>query len=164
MASASENVPISSQLPKEPVVATESQKLVDQTMSKKVNTVIYFVYFVLILLGVGTGYLLHRNLSGGKGIGSGEKVTMTKTEKVEGLNDAKTFADPAEGIVEKGGVDTEGTHKLIREGGPSKTVALVSSVLDLDDYIGKKVTVWGQTFPPQKAGWFMDVGKIELRE
>jgi len=143
--------------------APEDENSVNATVSKKINTVVYLVYLLLIILGVGTGYLLHRTINSGGALG-GDKVTMTKSEKVEGVSDTATFKDWAEGAIEKGGIEDEGTHKLIREGGPSQTVVLVSSVLDLDEYTGKKVKVWGQTFPPQKAGWFMDVGKIELLE
>lgn len=131
---------------------------------KQTKRTVLVVYFVLILMGIGTGYLLHQSLNN-KGILPGtQKVTMTKTDKMAGVNDTEAFKDSAEGVIEKGGVDGEGTHKLTREGGPSQTAALVSSVLDLDEYDGKKVKVWGQTYPPKKAGWFMDVGKIELRE
>ena len=45
----------------------------------------------------------------------------------------------------KGGIDGEGTHKLIRDGGPSKTAYLTSSVIDLDQFVGKKVKIWGET-------------------
>ncbi len=121
------------------------------------------VYVILMLLGIGTGYLLSRNT---KLTGSpiGQSSGMIKTEKVQGLADTKTFKDSAEGTIEKGGINGEGTHKLIREGGPSQTAYLVSSVVELDSYIGKKVKVWGETFAAQKAAWLMDVGKIEILE
>ena len=137
--------------------------LEEQERMKKTKGTVGMVYGVLVLLGVVTGYLLHASLvkGGVPGLPSA-KVTMTKTDKVVGLTDTSTFKDWAEGTLEKGSVDGEGTHKLIREGGPSQTAALVSSVLDLDEYVGKKVKVWGQTYPPKKAGWFMDVGKIEI--
>jgi len=47
-------------------------------------------------------------------------------------------------VIQKGGSDSEGTHQLIRDGGPSQTVYLVSSVVDMDQFVGKKVKVWGQ--------------------
>lgn len=127
------------------------------------KVVIVMVYVILVFLGVGTGYLLFRNTKL-----TSESVAQTpgmiKTEKVEGLADTKTFKDSAEGTIEKGGINGEGTHKLIREGGPSQTAYLVSSVIDLDAYVGKKVKVWGETFAAQKAAWLMDVGKIEILE
>jgi hypothetical protein len=52
----------------------------------------------------------------------------------------------------------------VREGGPSQTAYLVSSVIDLDSYAGKKVKVWGETFAAKKVSWLMDVGKIEILE
>ncbi|MBI4066082.1 hypothetical protein HY411_00035 [Candidatus Gottesmanbacteria bacterium] len=130
---------------------------------QKMRMVAVSVYVVLVLLGIGTGYLLFRNtnLTVGSSI---ETPGMIKTEKVEGIADTKTFKDSAEGTIEKGGINGEGTHKLIREGGPSQTAYLVSSVVDLDAYVGKKVKVWGETFAAQKAAWLMDVGKIEILE
>lgn len=121
------------------------------------------VYITLIVLGVGTGYLLSRSsaLPNKETIGGSK---MVKTDKVEGLTDTKYFKDSAVGTLEKGGINGEGTHKLVREGGPSQTAYLVSSVVDLDSYVGKKVKVWGETFAAQKAAWLMDVGKVEILE
>ena len=121
------------------------------------------VYITLVLLGVGTGFLLSRST-----VTTNKETTqeskMVKTDKVEGVSDTKNFKDSAEGTLEKGGINGEGTHKLVREGGPSQTAYLVSSVVDLDSYVGKKVKVWGETFAAQKAAWLMDVGKIEILE
>lgn len=121
------------------------------------------VYITLVVLGVGTGYLLFRN-TGMASKETTQKSKMVKTDKVEGVADTKNFKDSAEGTIEKGGINGEGTHKLIREGGPSQTAYLVSSVIDMDSYVGKKVKVWGETFAAQKAAWLMDVGKIEILE
>ncbi len=130
---------------------------------KKTRMVAIGVYAALVVLGIGTGYLLSRSMKL-TGPASSEASGMIKTEKVEGSTDVKTFKDSAEGTIEKGGINGEGTHKLIREGGPSQTAYLVSSVVDLDAYAGKKVKVWGETFAAQKAAWLMDVGKIEVLE
>lgn len=132
------------------------------TMSTKTNTLIFVVYLVLIVMGVGTGYLL----SGKSGFVLGtinQKPGMIKTDKVVGSTDAKTFKDSAVGVIQKGGIDGEGTHQLIRDGGPSQTAFLISSVIDLDQYVGKKVKVWGETFAAKRAAWLMDVGKVELQ-
>ncbi len=121
------------------------------------------VYITLVVLGVGTGYLLSRST-----VTTNKETTqeskMVKTDKVEGVADTKNFKDSAVGTLEKGGINGEGTHKLVREGGPSQTAYLVSSVIDLDSYAGKKVKVWGETFAAEKAAWLMDVGKIEILE
>jgi hypothetical protein len=66
--------------------------------------------------------------------------------------------------LEEGGIDGEGTHHLVRDGGPSKSVYLTSTVIDLDSFAGKKVKVWGETISARKAGWLMDVGKIKIIE
>ncbi|HEY5600712.1 MAG TPA: hypothetical protein VIK81_01345 [Patescibacteria group bacterium] len=77
--------------------------------------------------------------------------------------DEKTFRDKAEGTIEKNEVDdpyAQGTHKLIREGGESQSAHLVSSVVDLDQYVGKKVEVFGETNQSEEVGWLMDVGRV----
>ena len=127
----------------------------------QIKPVIFGVYAALILLGIGTGYLLAQKT--GSQLNLGKKPSVIKTDKVVGSTDTKTFRDSAVGVIEKGGVDGEGTHKLIREGGPSQTAFLISSVIDLDEYVGKKVKVWGETFAAKKAAWLMDVGKIEIQ-
>lgn len=147
--------------PKSEPVATAP--LPDHADTQKIRNVAISVYVILVMLGLGTGYLLSRNMKA-SGQSAGEKPGIIKTEKVEGISDTKTFKDSAEGLIEKGGINGEGTHKLIREGGPSQTAYLVSSVVDLDSYVGKKVKVWGETFAAQKASWLMDVGKIEVLE
>lgn len=108
---------------------------------------------LLVLAGIATGFFL-----------SGGKPKIIKTQKMVGSTDVKTFRDVAEGVLEKGGIDGEGTHKLIRPGGESQTAYLTSSIINLDDYVGKKVRVWGETFAAQKAGWLMDVGRVEVLE
>lgn len=120
---------------------------------------------VMILLGVVTGGLI----SGKSLFRKGEvKGVIPESEiakgKEFGSRDAASFKDTATGVVEAGGISGEGTHKLLREGGPSQTVYLTSSVLDLDQFIGKKIQAWGETFKAQKAGWLMDVGKIKILE
>ncbi len=130
------------------------------------SSILIFLGFLILVVGAGilTGFFLSKEIKGkfdtsslsqGAGIKKGEEV---------GSSDTKVFRDTASGVLEKGGIDGEGTHKLIREGGPSHTVYLTSSVIDLDQFLGKKVQVWGETFKAQKAGWFMDVGRIKILE
>lgn len=135
----------------------------EKSDTKMMRKVIRIVYVVLIILGIGMGYLLSTNsaLVGG---GSGNASTAGKSSNVTGASDTKVFKDSAEGTLEKGGINGEGTHKLIRTGGESQTAYLVSSSVDLDTYVGKKVKVWGETFAAKKAAWLMDVGKVEILE
>ncbi len=131
----------------------------DKPMKSLPNKVVFGVYAVLILLGIGTGYLLSRT-NVGASLGG---PSVIQTDKVAGSTDTKTFKDSAEGVIEKDGAGGEGTHRLIRDGGPSQTVTLISSVVDLDQFAGKKVKVWGQTMAAKKVAWLMDVGKVELQ-
>ncbi|MBI4136600.1 hypothetical protein HY469_00905 [Candidatus Roizmanbacteria bacterium] len=139
-------------------------KSIDMTGKKKrdVSLPIMFGIALTILAGIGSGYALSRSQVKGVTVTeSGAK--RIETDKVVGLLDA-TFKDEAEGILREGGIEGEGTHHLERDGGPSRYVYLTSSVVPLDDYLDKKVKVWGETNTAEKAGWLMDVGKLELLE
>lgn len=121
---------------------------------------------IIILIGIGGGYLLAQN---GMKVGS---VDMTRLQGsssvgkgvVEGSSDTKVFKDSAEGVLEKGGIDGEGQYHLVRPGGESQNVYLTSSVIDLSKFTGKKIKVWGETHTAKKAGWLMDVGRVEVLE
>ncbi|MBM3208824.1 hypothetical protein FJZ40_00825 [Candidatus Shapirobacteria bacterium] len=117
---------------------------------------------LLVILGGATGFLLSKR--GASSLQSPISGGETQAGEEVGSADVRTFRDTATGILEAGGLDGEGTHKLIREGGPSQTAYLTSSVVDLDKFAGKKVQVWGETFRGQKAGWLMDVGRVKVLE
>lgn len=130
----------------------------DMKPMKKDALVVLIVYVVLMVLGIGTGYLLSQKGSSPLA----PKGTPITTSKVVGVQDAATFKDCATGKLEKGGLDGEGTHKLIREGGPSQTAYLISSIVDLDQYVETTVKVCGQTLGAKKVSWLMDVGRLEM--
>lgn len=146
-----------------PLVRPLSENTFGGSMEKTTRMVVYGVYGLLVVLGVLTGYVLSKQGASTLGVTS-QKTTIVKTDKVAGVSDMETFKDSAVGVMEKGGINGEGTHKLIRDGGPSQTAFLISSIVDLDEYTGKKVKVWGQTFAAKKAAWLMDVGKVEVQE
>lgn len=124
------------------------------------STPIVIVFFVIfVLLGVGLGYYLS-NMEGAS-LSSNSRTT-TSSKNASGVLDKEKFPDKAEGKLKKGGIDGEGNFHLERTGGDSQNVYLTSSTVDLSQYIGKKVRVWGQTFTAQKAGWLMDVGYLEV--
>jgi hypothetical protein len=124
---------------------------------KKQRAIVIAVYLVLALFGIGTGYLL-----ASKGVTALSSTgNPINTAKVVGVSDPSTFKDCATGTLEKEGLAGEGTHKLIREGGPSQTAYLISSVVDMDQYVGTKVKVCGQTMQAKKVSWLMDVGRLE---
>ncbi|MGB9707301.1 MAG: hypothetical protein ACPL1D_00915 [Microgenomates group bacterium] len=89
-------------------------------------------------------------------------LSVGKSKKKVGIEDKKKFKDRAEGILREGGIDGEGNYHLERPGGPSQNVYLTSSVIDLSQFVGKKIRVWGETFAGEKAGWLMDVGLVEV--
>ena len=113
---------------------------------------------VAVILGIGTGYIMAN-----KSVSSGLPLIDSKP-KAAG-QDNRTFRDFAQGTLKtkpqpkNGGEYVEGSHVLIREG--NDPVALTSSVIDMTQYEGKKVKVFGETQKAIKEGWLMDVGKIE---
>jgi len=121
-----------------------------------------FVVLVIVTLGITSGLILaSRQKSTTQTITQGENQETNK-QIAEIL--AQTFKDEAEGTIQKNDkLDkyVQGTHKLMRPGGESQTAYLTSSVLDLDQYVGKKVKVFGETFGSSQVGWLMDVGKVE---
>lgn len=119
----------------------------------------------IILLGTFAGYGVAQMK---KGTATNTTKTSTTTEQKEpssksaGIADKNTFKDKAEGILREGGFEDEGNFHLERPGGKSQNAYLTSTTVDLSEYIGKKVEVWGQTYKGQKAGWLMDVGYVEV--
>lgn len=116
---------------------------------------------IVTVLGVGAGYVLPKKgyapsaTPGSVVETSGDKMTI-------GSTDTKTFNNTAEGVLKEGGIDGEGQYHLVRPGGDSQNVYLTSSVVDLSQFLGKKIKVWGQTQTAKKAGWLMDVGRVEV--
>ncbi len=137
---------------------------------KAKSKVLVVLMVVAVAAGIGTGFGLHKLTakSGGSsqvaGGGDIEQVAgdNVKAGDVFGSQNADAFKDTAEGYLEMGGVDGEGSHKLLRPGGETQTVYLTSSVTDLDKFDGMEVKIWGETFKAQKAGWLMDVGRVEV--
>jgi hypothetical protein len=132
------------------------------------------VFSVLAIgAGIGVGFLGNKLTSSPTEISSEESadqvisqvatdVASIKNGDVFGSQDADTFNDSAQGYLVAGGIDGEGSHRLERMGGISQTVYLTSSVTDLDKFVGMDVKVWGETNKGQKAGWLMDVGRVQI--
>src|SRR5258708_4170544 len=142
---------------------------------KKKTPVFVIGAAVAVLLGLATGYV---GASFGKTTvlplqtatgtdSSGAAVSAMPDIKVGqtfGSKDASAFKDSAEGVLLPGGIGSEGSHHLVRPGGASQNVYLTSSVMDLKMFENTKVKVFGETFKAQKAGWLMDVGRVEVEE
>lgn len=153
---------------------------VNSPMAKKNSTTkvkpvnMFLGALVIVSAGTITGFGLSKtvgaNTSSTKstevtGIEAGTgKIADGQVSKGDVLGSPEKNGDEAEGVLEKGGINGEGSHRLLRPGGPSQTVYLTSSVVDLDQLVGHKVKVWGETFSAQSAGWLMDVVTLEIVE
>jgi hypothetical protein len=128
------------------------------------NNILPMILALILVIGagIGTGYLLSRQKPASTT--DTKSASMVKSETEAGTMDTKTFKDYATGTLEAGGINGEGTHKLVRPGGVSQTVYLISSLVDLEPFVGKKVEVYGQTIRAKTAGWLMDVGRIKVVE
>jgi hypothetical protein len=124
----------------------------------------WIVPVAIVLCGIVSGFILSKTL--GKPVGGAivEKSnnTVQTTNVTANSTTNQTFSDSAEGELAENTINTDSSYILTRPGGISQTVYLTSSVLDLGQYVGKKVKVWGQTYAAKKAGWLMDVGKVEM--
>lgn len=134
-----------------------------EELPKGGNKFVTIIFVTLVILGVATGFALSRNSSASGKTMTAADGTVTLGKNSVGSTDTKSFKDSAIGTIEEGGLDGEGTHKLIREGGPSQTVYMISSVVDLQEFVGKQVTVWGQTMSAKKVPWLMDVGRVDMQ-
>ncbi len=161
-------------------IEIETKSVVDETpvsdnndnpMTSSFPKLAIILSVVAVIAGVATGYggfKLKSNhggilpLPGPSNLQRVAEEGQIKVGDIFGIKDEKTFKDSAEGYLEVGGVDGEGSHKIIRPGGISQTVYLTSSITDLDKFAGMEVKIWGETFKGQKAGWLMDVGRIEI--
>lgn len=119
------------------------------------------LFLIVIAVGLSAGYFLalqsgHSMTSSTAGSSSVQKGTAY------GSTDTATFKDTTEGTVQQGGIAGEGQFHLVRPGGDSQNVYMTSSLVDLSQFVGKKVKVWGQTQTAKKAGWLMDVGRVEV--
>lgn len=166
-----ENLPVESVAPSS--VSQRNKTPVTTSMSKKSMMPLVILLGVALLAGLATGYGGFRlqSKNGGSLVSglSGEQQPIqqvatgtVKAGDVFGVQDASTFKDSAEGTLQEGGIGGEGSHQLVREGGVSQTVVLTSSVTDLSKFTGMQIKVWGETFKAQKAGWLMDVGRVEV--
>jgi hypothetical protein len=120
--------------------------------------------FLVVLAGVTAAWLISSKVINKSGTSSksapGVKVTSTEAGKL----DPNIKYDTATGTLQSGGINGEGTYHLVREGGTAKYVYLTSSMIDLSLFVGKKVEIWGETLASKKAGWLMDVARIQVTQ
>src|SRR3989339_281917 len=135
------------------------------TMTKKL-----IIPIIIIFAGIVSGWGLSRrsgfSITTSGQLTSPESITASnlKVGEIVGVPDEKSFRDKAEGVLAEGGFEGEGSYHLLRDGGKTQNVYLTSSIVDLSLFVGHKITVWGETFSAQKAGWLMDVGRVQIME
>jgi len=136
----------------------------DSGSKKKPMPKILILATVMILLGIGSGFLIAKGTATNAKTSQEQITNVSQVDKgtTMGSNDTATFKDTAEGVLKEGGIEGEGQFHLERPGGASQSVYLFSSAVDLSILKGKKIKVWGQTQKAQHAGWLMDVGRIEV--
>lgn len=142
-------------------ILTKIPQVVKQSKLKKFLPIIITIF--VVASGIFSGLTLSSMSKSSKIADSSIEEENLSPEQKQSFN--QTFRDQAEGTIERNDdLDkyAQGTHKLIRPGGEDQTAYLTSSVLDLDEYNGKKVKVFGETFGSSQVGWLMDVGKVEV--
>lgn len=129
------------------------------------------IIVLIIVAGIGSGWGITyaakgSTATGGLNLKTSDQVAQSgvKAGDIVGVQDEKTFKDKTEGVLVEGGADGEGSHHLLRPGGPDQNVYLTSSTVDLSLFVGNKVEVMGETFAAQRAGWLMDVGRVKVLE
>ncbi len=156
-----------------PPSANEIQEIPKGTMK---NSKSLFIVLALIVIaggaatGIGIGKLrastnnsVAGNVYQGKAIQAvAGAANSIKNGDVFGSANTTDFKDSADGYMVAGGIGGEGSDHLLRAGGANQTVYLTSSVTDLSKFEGMEVKVWGETFQGQKAGWLMDVGRVQV--
>lgn len=161
------------QQPLPPSDAPVIHKLSDETpMTQQASEIpfnkVLMIFALTAIVGIASGFGL-RYVLGASGKSAATKQAESKlgtgddVKESAGIPDLETFTDQAEGKLEKGGhEDGVGTHKLIRPGGDDQTAYLTSSTVDLNEFVGKNVRVYGQTNSAPGVSWFMDVGYVEV--
>jgi hypothetical protein len=153
------------------IPVTQEKSVAPMPRKTKSTIALPIIALVVVLMGVGTGFALSKAMPNKatqtatttSTLPQGEGAAV-ETGKVYGSENKDKFPDTGIGVLEKGGIDGEGSHRLLKEGGPSQTMYLTSSVLDLDPFVGHKVEVWGETYAALKAAWLLDVGSVEVIE
>lgn len=133
--------------------------------SKFSKIVPLIILIVLIGAGIFSGIVLSSR-SKNKAIQQSAAIDESKLNPQQKQAVQVVTRDSAEGTIEKNDdykVTAQGQWKLIRPGGESQTAYLTSSYMDLDQYVGKKVKVFGETLGTDKVGWLMDVAKVEVQ-
>ena len=153
--------PVQKPVQAQPLIRNFNSDSIKSAFTSKVIAILIGV----VVVGVISGFLFSR--MGGLSTSQVKTGTITNGSSapagtIIGSNDTTTFKDTAQGTLKEGGIDGEGAFHLVRPGGDSQNVYLTSSSVDLSQFVGKNIKVWGATQKAQHAGWLMDVGRIQI--
>lgn len=148
----------------QPQTSGPTQEIVKNFPKLKIATLWPYILgsVLVVLVGVGVGWLISAK---GKISLGGSQITDSKPgAKEAGIINEKLYPETTEGTLEEGGIKGEGTYHLIRPGGDSQTVYLTSTAVDMSNFVGKKVQVWGKSASAKYAPWLMEIGRIKVIE
>lgn len=152
----------------EPQKPTVMKKFPDTKKAAKSNLVMVLIAFVVVGMGVLTGWFLSGTKASSDTKTGAANQSKNSDEKTasgeEGALDEEVKYGEVEGKLVEGGIKGEGTHHIERNNNPSQYAYLSSTVIDLDKYIDKNVHIWGETISSVNAPWLMDVVKIKIAE
>lgn len=135
-----------------------------QNLVRSMNSNKYWPYIAgacgVVILGVVGAWLISSKFIAKSTPKAAPGSIVTSTSA--GMLDPNTKYDTATGNLKDGGLNGTGTHHLENDNGPSHYVYLTSSVVDLSQFVGKKVQVWGQTLASKTVPWLMDVAKVQV--
>ena len=123
------------------------------------------ILLVAIISGILGGFLIVKVIPRPASTQADDTTTTSSQEAKKTVGAAKkNFKDKVEGTLREGGIDGEGNFFIERPGGVSQNAYVTSSTVDLSEFVGKKIRVWGETYQGEKVGWLMDVGLVETLE
>lgn len=150
---------------------SQNQNLIDNKQpKKKFKLIILIIVIFAITIGFWSSRFWPSQTSVSlSDLDSNNKAIHADDIDIESLevgviygNLEKAFKDSATGTLEAGDINGEGTHILNRQGGDSQRASLISSTIDLDWFVGKKVEIKGETNASTKTNWLIDVGSIKI--
>lgn len=160
----------SSQDHQEPVTTSKILRPMKEKPTKTNPIAMTLAALVIVLAGTLTGFGVSK-LYGSQAealkdapsnTGSDLSETKIAVGDTFGATSSEGCVDEAQGVLQAGGIEGEGSHHLARPGGVVKNVYLTSSTVDLSSLVDHEVKVCGETFAAQKAGWLMDVVRVEV--
>ncbi|HWA52081.1 MAG TPA: hypothetical protein VG895_03445 [Patescibacteria group bacterium] len=140
-----------------------SSNIVKPVKSSNIMPMMIGGAIIIIIVGLAVGFLVSKkNAKTPNPNTKNSSVTVSPTEA--GITDVSKYDSNKmpTGILMTGGIKGEGTYHLDSGNGPQHMVYLNSITVDMSQFVGKKVKVWGDTLSAHYAPWLMDVVRIQV--